>query len=216
MADIFNEVDEELRRERLRQIWERYRVLIIAAAVLIVGGVGGWRGYEWYQFKRASESGAQFESAVTLASEGKYQEAEAAFGKIAQEGTAYKTLARLRQASELARQDRDGALKIYDSIVADASSGPVFQDLARVRGGQIAIDTASLDDMKKRLSGATDAGRVFRHSARELLAFSAWRANDGAAVKQWVDAIIADPDTPNGIRSRSEMLMSLSAPEARS
>lgn len=214
VADIFSEVDEELRRERLKEIWQRYRVLIVGIALLIIVGIGGWRGHQWWELKKASESGANFESAVALASEGKYAEAEAAFGKIAAQDTAYRTLARLRQAAELARQDRDGAVKIYDAIVSDGSAGSVFQDLARVRGGQIALDTASLDDMKKRLGGASDG--VFRHSARELLALSAWRAGDAAAMKEWVDKITADPNTPPGVRARSEMLMALSGPEARS
>jgi hypothetical protein len=116
----------------------------------------------------------------------------------------------------MSRRDRDGALKIYDALAAESGIGVVMQDLARVRGGQLALDTLSLDDMKKRLSGATDSGRVFRHTARELMAFSSWRTGDTAATKQWFDAIIADPETPPGIRTRTEMLMSLSVPEAKS
>ena len=46
LADIFHEVDEEVRRERLQRLWERYSIHIIALAVLIVAGIGGWRGYE--------------------------------------------------------------------------------------------------------------------------------------------------------------------------
>ena len=46
MADIFQEVDEEVRREQLKKLWERYGNLIIAACVLVVVGVGAWRGYD--------------------------------------------------------------------------------------------------------------------------------------------------------------------------
>ncbi len=44
MADIFSEVDEEVRRERLKQLWDRYGIFLIALAVLIVAGIGAWRG----------------------------------------------------------------------------------------------------------------------------------------------------------------------------
>ena len=47
MADIFNEVDEAVRRERLEKIWQRYGTWIVAGAVLIVAAVGGWRGYDY-------------------------------------------------------------------------------------------------------------------------------------------------------------------------
>jgi hypothetical protein len=216
VSDIFNEVDEEIRRERLRQAWERYGIYVIAVALLIVAGVGGWRGYQWWEARQAAQAGAVFETAVTLASEGKHEEAEAAFARIANEGTAYRVLARLRQAGELARRDRAGAAKLYDDLAADARIGPVMQDLVRVRGGMVLVDTASLEEMGQRLEPAAAPGRVFRHSARELMAFAAWRAGNATATKRWYDAIIADPETPLGVRTRTEMLMALSAPDAGS
>ena len=60
MADIFHEVDEEVRREQLKKLWERYSVYIIAAAVLIVVGIAAWRGYEYWVAKRAAAAGAAF------------------------------------------------------------------------------------------------------------------------------------------------------------
>ena len=97
MADIFNEVDEEVRRERLQKLWDRYGIYVIALAVLIVAGIGAWRGYEWWQAKKAAAAGAAFESALSLSEAGKHAEAEAAFAKVAAEAPAgYRTLARLR------------------------------------------------------------------------------------------------------------------------
>ena len=66
MADIFHEVDEEVRRERLQRLWERYSFHIIAGAVLVIAVIGGWRGYEWYIDKQAAAAGAQFETAISL------------------------------------------------------------------------------------------------------------------------------------------------------
>ena len=71
MADIFHEVDEEVRRERLKKLWDRYSLYFIALAVLIVAGIGGWRGYEYWVAKKAAAAGAEFEAAVTLSEEGK-------------------------------------------------------------------------------------------------------------------------------------------------
>ena len=100
------------------------------------GGVGAWRGYEWWQAKKAGESGAAFEQAATLAETGKHQEAEAAFAKLASDGTAgYRVLARLREAAELAPTDRKAAVVAYDDIAADNSAGQVIRDLAAVRAG---------------------------------------------------------------------------------
>jgi len=97
VADIFHEVDEEVRRERLQKLWDRYSIYVIALAVLIVSAIGGWRGYEYWEAKKAAAAGAAFESALNLSEAGKHAEAESAFAKIAAEAPAgYRILARLR------------------------------------------------------------------------------------------------------------------------
>ena len=102
VADIFQEVDEEVRREQLKKLWDRYGILLIAVCIAAIAAVGAWRGYEWWQGKKAAEAGAAFENAVNLAEAGKHQEADAAFAKIATDSTAgYRTLASLREAAEL-------------------------------------------------------------------------------------------------------------------
>jgi len=212
VADIFQEVDEEVRREQLKRLWQRYGNYIIAACILLIVGVGAWRGYEWWQTRRASEAGAAFEQAVTLAEAGKHQEAEAAFAKLASDGTAsYRVLARLREAAELGRTERKAAVKAYDEIAADRSAGPVVQDLASLRTGFLLVDTAPYSEMRARLEPLAGPERVFRHSARELLALSAWKAGDMAAARRWTDMIATDPDTPPGTRSRAEVLSELIA-----
>ena len=212
VADIFQEVDEEVRRERLQKLWERYGNFIIAGCILIVVGVGAWRGTEWWQNKKAGESGVAFENAVTLAQAGKHQEADAAFAKLASDGTAgYRTLSRLREAAELAATDKSAAVKAYDAIADDKSVGPVIQQLAAVRAGYLLVDAAPYSEMRTRLEPLTAGDKVYRHSARELLALSAWKSGDTSAVKQWTGMIIGDPRSPDGTRSRAEVLSELIA-----
>ena len=212
VADIFQEVDEEVRREQLKKLWDRYGYLIIALCILIVAGVGGWRGYQYWQAKKAGESGVAYEQAVQLAQAGKHNEADAAFARIAAGGTAgYRVLARLREAAELARTDKKAAAKEYDEIAADRSAGPVIQDLAALRAGLLLVDTTSYGEMRARLEPLTASDRTFRHSARELLALSSWREGDMGAARQWTNMIVTDPQTPAGTRSRAEVLGELIA-----
>jgi hypothetical protein len=212
VADIFHEVDEEVRREQLKKLWERYSGLIIAVAVLFVAAIGAWRGYEWWQQRRAAAAGAQFEQAVTLSEEGKHQEAEAAFAKIASDAPGgYQVLARLRAAQELAQTKPADAVKAYDAIAADASVGQAMQDLAAVRAGLLLVDTAPLSEMQQRLEPLTASNRTFRHTARELLAMSAWRNHDNTAARKYIDMINLDAASPPGTRARAEMLAALIA-----
>jgi hypothetical protein len=216
VSDIFQEVDEEVRRERLEQLWKRYGNHIIAGMVLVLVAVAGWRGYTYWEQRKAAEAGAAFEAASTLADEGKHADAQAAFAKLATGGTTgYRVLARFREAAQLGSSDPKAAVGAYDALAADASLGRPLQDLASVRAGLLLVDSAPYEDMRARLEPLTAADRPFRHSARELLALSAWRAGDSAAARRWIDTVMGDPETPTGIRNRVDVLMALSGSDGK-
>ena len=212
MSDIFHEVDEEVRRERLKQLWDRHSNLIVAAALAVVLAVAGWRGYDWWETKKSAEAGVAFEAAVALAEAGKPAEAQAAFAKLAKEGSSgYRILAGFREAAELAKADPAAAVKAYDVLAADSSLGRPLQDLATVRAGLILVDTAPLAELTTRLEPLTAPNGTFRHTARELLALAAWRTGDQAAAKRWFDVIATDAETPAGTRQRMDVLMTLTS-----
>lgn len=216
MSEIFDEVQEEVRREQLKKLWERYSTLIVAVAFLIVAGVGGWRGYIYWEGKKAEAAGTQFEAAAALAEQKKSAEAEAAFLKIASEGPqGYRTLAKFRAAAELAGRDVPGAVKLYDEVAADRNAGAAEQDLAALRAAALLVDTASYTDIKARIEPLTGPNRTYRHSARELLAVSAWRNKDMTAARQWIETISTDVLSPQTLRSRMEALQALLPPAAK-
>ncbi len=217
MSELFYEVDEEVRREQLKRLWDRYSIYIIAAALLIIAAVAGWRGYEYLEAQKAAEAGAAFDTALDLAEQNKHAEAQAAFDKLATNAPAgYRMLARLRAAGEAAANDPQAGAKLYDELAADRSIGTEQQDLARVRAAALLLDTDSYPNMLQRLDAATKPDATFRHTARELLALSAWRANDITAARQWLDMISSDGETPAGMRSRAEALQALLPPVAKS
>jgi hypothetical protein len=191
--------------------------LIIAAAVLVVAAVGGWRGYQYLEAQKAAVAGAAFESAANLADQNKPTEAEAAFTKLAATAPAgYRDLARLRAAAEAAKHDPKAAVKLYDEIAADSTVGGAERDLARVRAASLLVDTETYNNMLQRLEPATTPESTFRHTARELLALSAWRTNDATAARKWLDMISEDGQTPPSLRSRAEALQALLPPVAKS
>jgi len=217
VSELFDEVDEEVRRDQLKKLWDQYSIYIVAGAILIIAGVGGWRGYEYLEGKKAAEAGAAFDRAVELSEQNKHAEAEAAFNDLAAKApSGYRMLARLRAAAEIAGRDPQGAAKMYDDIAADRSVGKPEQELAKIRAAELLLETASYPSMLARLEPSTVPGATFRHTARELLALSAWRANDTAAARKWLDLIANDGETPSSLRSRAEALQALLPPVAKS
>ena len=217
MADIFHEVDEDVRRERLQKLWERYSIYLAGLAIVIVAGIGGWRGYLWWEGKQAAIAGAKFEAALTLSEEGKHAEAEQAFAKIAAEAPAgYRVLARFRSAGEIALDKPADAVKAYDQIAADGALSQTLRDLAGLRAGMLLLDTASLADLKNRLDPLAEPRRDFRASARELLALAAWHNHDVTAAKHYLDMLEGDAETPQGVRARAQVLSALIAASGKS
>jgi len=217
VSELFDEVDEEVRRDQLKKLWDRYSLYIIAVALLIIAGVGGWRGYQYLEAKKAAEAGVAFDKAVELSEQNKHAEAEVAFADLAAKApSGYRVLARLRAAAEVVSRDPQAAAKMFDEIAADRSVGTAEQDLARIRAAQLLLDSTTYPNLLQRLESATAPNSTFRHTARELLALSAWRANDAAAARQWLDLIANDGETPPSLRSRAEALQALLPPVAKS
>jgi hypothetical protein len=217
VSELFDEVDEDVRRDQLKKIWDKYSIYIVAAALLVIAAVGGWRGYQYLEAKKAAEAGAAFDHAVELSDQDKHAEAEAAFNSLAATApSGYRMLARLRAAAELASHDPQAAVKLYDDISADRSIGAPERELAKVRAAGLLLETAGYPAILERLEAAAAPEATFRHTARELLALSAWRANDTTAARKWLDLIANDGDTPQGMRSRAEALQALLPPVAKS
>jgi hypothetical protein len=217
VSELFNEVDEDVRRDQLKKLWDQYSIYIVAAALLIIAAVGGWRGYQYLEAKKAAEASAAFDKAVELSEQNKHAEAETAFIDLAAKApSGYRVLARLRAAAEAGNRDPQAAAKMYDDITADRSVGAAEQDLARIRAAGLLLETSTYPNMLTRLEAAAAPGATFRHTARELLALSAWRANDSTAARKWLDLIANDGETPPSLRSRAEALQGLLPPVAKS
>ena len=212
MSDIFREVDEEVRRDKALQFWSKYQTLFIALALAIVAASAGWRFYKDSERAKAEEAGARFEAALQLSRENKPAEADAAFQDLIKQGTpGYALLARFRGAADVAVTDPAKAVQIYDALAADAKIPALMQDVARLRAAMLRLDEADAAEVKRRLEPLAQTGAPFRNSAREMLAYAAFKTDDFEAAGRWLDQIVVDLQAPAGLRQRAETLLGLVA-----
>ncbi len=211
MSDIFQEIDEDLRRDRLTQLWKRYGNYVIAAAALIVLGTVGIVGWREYSERRNLAQAQSFLQAMELAESGDTAGAKAAFAKLAEEGAAgYATLARLQEAALAAKSgDTAGALKLYDGIAADSRADQSFRDLAVILIAQHTIDTADPAQLTERLAPLTQQKNPWRHSALEMQALLAKRAGDAAKAKELYTKLADDLSAPQGLRARAAEMLAI-------
>jgi hypothetical protein len=215
MADehdtLLRQVDEELRRERLQKLWEQYGIYAIAAAVLIVAGVGGFKWWEARKIAAAEAAGARYEAASGLANTGKADDAKKAFEAIVGEGPAgYATLARLRLAAGTAKAGNPAAaIALYDALARDTSADPLLRDFARLQAAALKLDSGDFMEMQNRLNDLLGEQNAWRYSARELLGLAAYRAGKLEEARQALGLLTTDPKVPPSIRERAGSVLSL-------
>src|SRR3954468_12907041 len=210
--EFFREVDEEYRRDRIMQIWKRYNGVIIAALLLLVAGVGGWRYWQHLERTRAEAAGTRYEDAVALAREGKAEEAERALEAVAKDAPGgYRLLARFRLAAELGQKNAEEGAKAYDALAGDPAVNGTWQDLARVGAAILPFDRAEPAAIRPALERLAAPTNPWRHTAREMLGLSGLKTGDYDFAGRWFDQIAADRDTPQGLRARLELYTALVA-----
>lgn len=208
---LFREVDEEVRQDQFKKIWARYGNLIIGVALGIVVAVAGFQGWRYWQTKQSEAAGEVFATASNLISEGKPQEAQKLLESITHSG--YGELARIKLAGTLANEGKvQEAVKIYDEVAASSSAETAFKDLARVRAGYLLVDTATPDELLKRLGDLDQETGPWRNPVREIIALAAWRTQNYAMADKYANLILADPDAQVGLRQRAQMLMDVLTP----
>lgn len=206
---FIREVNEELRSDQVRNAWKRYSRFIIAAAVLIVVATAGHRLWNHWHSTQASDAGDKFLAALTLAEQGKNDEAEAALKALEQEGYgAYGVLARFRAASVLVQKgDQANAIASFKAISEDTSVPEVIRNTAKVRAAWLLVDAGSYEQVSAEVEAMATPTNALRNAAREALGLAAYKTGDMARAREWFEQITEDAEAPRNVANRAQMLL---------
>ncbi|MFH5924289.1 tetratricopeptide repeat protein [Roseomonas xinghualingensis] len=211
MPDIFDELQEDLRAERARQLGMRYGGILAAVALVALIGIGGWQGWRWYE-QRESEAAAATFLTVHRETEQQGADLKAAAEKFdaiaAQAPAGYRTLARLRAAalkSELG--DLPGALAEWDAVANDSAADPLYRDLASLNWVLHGLDTQDPTMLAARVTPLAAEGNPWRASARELQALVAIRQGNMAEARRILEGLSADMAAPQALRDRAGRIL---------
>jgi hypothetical protein len=209
--NIFREVEEDLRREQLAQLWDRYGIFVLIAAAGVIVLVGAFTGYKWYLAKQAQENGSAFFRITEQVQDQKYGDASGALDKFVKEApSGYRLLARLELAALRVKEGRKAdAVALYDEVAADSGADGILKDFARVQAAALRVDEADPAEIARRLAKLDEDTSPWRYSARELLALSAYRSGNGAESEKLLTRILSDPFAPAEMRRRAESLLAL-------
>ncbi|RVQ40929.1 hypothetical protein CN068_09290 [Sinorhizobium meliloti] len=210
---FIREVNDELRSDQMKAVWTRFGGIIIGIAVLIVLGTVGKVGYDYWQEASSSQSGDTFLAALNLARENKSDEALAALTELEKDGYgSYPVLAQLRVATLQAQKgETDSAVAAFSGISRDTRIPAALRDAARLRAAYLLIDAGTYEQVSSEVEQLAVPQNAMRHSAREALGLSAYKAGDYAKAKSWFQQIVDDAQSPRGIMNRAQMLLDVIA-----
>lgn len=208
---FIREVNEEMRQDQARALWDRYGTLIVGIAVAAILATGAYVGWVYWTETRANAAGDAFAQALTLANQGNHDGAIEALGAIEKGGTAaYPLLARMRSATVLFEKgDFAGAVAGFDAVGNDGSAPMALRDMARLRAAMILVDHGSHADVASRVEPMTADTNPLRHSAREALGLAAWKDGRFADALQLFRQVADDQEAPRNARQRSAMMVDL-------
>jgi hypothetical protein len=210
---LAREIDEELRRERLLQLWDKYGTYILAAALAVVVGVGGYKVYENRRAQANEAASTRYIIGLRDLALNKPGDAQKALEDLAMNAPAgYATLSRLRLAGyDQGTGNTEEAVSGYEEIAKDSSVDPILADYARLQIAMLKLDTASFTDLKNRLTPLAAEKNPWRFSARELMGMAAYKAGLAAEARNHFQRLIADRTAPPGIAERARVMLALLA-----
>lgn len=203
MADVFDEVEEELRKERYTQLFRTYGPWVLGAAIAVVAGVGGYQWWDASQSAQRAGAGEQMFAAVEAYQSGDHARADAQLETLAAEAPrGYQTLALLqRGAVALEQGNRDEALAFYNEAAATAPD-QLTRDVARYKALLIEMDELSYDDIALRAETLTQGEAPLGALARELTGIAAIRAARWEEARSIYDRLAFALDTPQNMQRR--------------
>jgi hypothetical protein len=203
LSDIFQEVEEDVRRERYEQIWKDYGNYIMVAAALLVLAVAGYQAWRSYDLTQRQKTSDQYRVAIQSAQAGNAPKAEADFATLAKNApSGYATLAKFHLASAyLVQGKRDPAVALLREL--STQSDPIVSSTARLKLGWLMADANSKTEVMSVLEPLTAVDNPWRFAASEVTAYIDLK--DGARGQALAEyqKLAQETDAPASLRQRA-------------
>jgi hypothetical protein len=200
VSDIFREVEEDVRKERLEKLWKAYGDYVIALMALIILSVAGYELWLRYEASQRAKASTEFVAAQHVANPAQAAAAFESLGKSAPGG--YGQLAKLSEADALSASGKvSDAIALYKDL-AGSDTGPLGAT-ARLRAAWLMADTASRADLATLLEPLSTPTSPWRQMAQDVLAYSDYKAGKTKEAAAAYNSLATDPETPDALRSRA-------------
>lgn len=204
MSDVFEEVEEGLRHERLTRFWRRYRWLVYGLAGALVIGTAARGLWEQYRAGAVDSRVRAFEAARADLDARRYEPAIAALEPLAAGSSEIAPLAAslLAGARLEGMGDVAGAVAALETVMNGEDASLAAE--ARLKIAYLRADSMSLSELETFLQPLMKRSDAFEMLAIELIAGKAYATGDFVRARREFGFLRISPNAPRGVQVRAE------------
>ena len=205
MADIFDEVDEDLKRDQMQELWSRFGKYVILVVSIVVLGVGGRQGYKIWQGHQAATAATAYHNALGAA-----DLKTALTAELDQLNSGYSMLAKFRiAAAQALAEDYAAAEESYLALSTDPAVKQLYQQAALLLSVMNAPENRSADELVTRLAVLEGQAGPWQAMALEQAAGLALRVGDRKTAIAKYTSLTGLSDIPTGVRQRASQMLKI-------
>ncbi len=209
MSNIFVEVDEAMKQERLERLWRRYGGFFLGFLAIIILGTAVNAGYNSWKSKKNIEQTDMFLGVVDkegYSSQDLLDVSESLTGGL-------HDIAVISAAGlTVSEGDLDKALAIYSGVAEDVEAYSAIRQLASYMVVNLSKDLSVEDKLAELETIFSNKKNPWRYHARlDAALIEANMVHDYTKAIGHLDAVLAGDDVPKSLKQKSQSLKILYA-----
>ncbi len=208
---LFQEINEELKQEKMRNFWKKYGILATVVVIAALTFAVSFESIKAWQNKKAQTWSDTYAYAYNLQIQGKYDESIAVFKDIEQQnGGIYRDIAQMQIANILLEQAKnDEALTVLTALVNNPDANASIQNMAVFKLASYKLDNAPREEVEALLNRLIIDNGSWVNVAKEMKAMLEIREGNLSQALEIYNDILNNNELSDTLKSRVQDMISV-------
>jgi len=211
--EFLEEVKNDIRQEKLLNLWRRYGKWVIGSMTVILVAVAGYNFWGQYDQNKRLQMAEKLITAQELTSQGEVAKALTILNSLSEHHhKVYQSLALFQKAGLLLQEGVEykpvEAITIYQQLAANTSLDPLWRGLAVLLSVMVGMDQPNIkpEELLKQLDPLTQDQSPWRYFAKEMKGVLLYRQGENGQAAELFARLVQDNETPAGISMRARLM----------